>query len=103
TSIAQGQFTIAVTQNGWDGRSDQQPGILWIVDTKDKSSQLKTTLAELRKKWTENGKKMRTDKIRGVEFTTVIVDTQEIGKSLEKVLPGQKPPAQADEAKPAKK
>jgi hypothetical protein len=103
TSLARGQFTIAVTQNGWDGRSDQQPGILWIVDTKDKSAQLKTNLTELRKKWTESGKKMRTDKIRGVEFTTVIVDTQELGKSLEKVLPGQKPPPPADEPKLAKK
>src|ERR1044071_9734752 len=85
TSVAQGQFTVAVTQNGWDGRSDQPPGLLWIVDAKNKSAELKTNLAELRKKWTEEGKKMRTDKIRGVEFTTVIVDTQEFGKSLETV------------------
>ena len=102
TSVAQGQFTIAVTPNGWDGRSDRQPGIVWIVDARSKTSELKTNLAELRKKWTESGKKMRTEKIRGVEFTTVIVDSQELGKSLEKVLPGQKPPA-ADEEKPAKK
>lgn len=104
TSVAQGQFTVAVTQNGWDGRSDQPPGLLWIVDAKNKSAELKTNLAELRKKWTEEGKKMRADKIRGVEFTTVIVDTQEFGKSLEKVLPGQKPPRPgAEEPKPAKK
>jgi hypothetical protein len=102
TSVAQGQFTIAVTQNGWDGRSDKQPGIVWLVDTKDKSSQLKTNLADLRKKWTESGKKMRSDKIRDVEFTTVIVDTQEFGKSLEKIVPGQKPPAAKDEPKPKK-
>jgi len=102
TSLAGGQFTIAVTQNGWDGRSDQQPGILWIVDTKDKSPQLKTNLAELRKKWTEDGKKMRTDKIRGVEFTTVIV-TQELSKSLGQIVPGQKPAPEPDEPKPARK
>jgi hypothetical protein len=101
TSIAQGQFTIAVTQNGWDGRSDNDPGIIWIVDSRDKSSQLRTNLAELRKKWTESGKKMRSDKIRDVEFTTVVVE-QEIGKSLEKVVPGQNPPAVADESKPKK-
>lgn len=96
TSLAQGQFTIAVTQNGWDGRSDQQPGVVWLIDAKDKSSQLTTNLAELRKKWTESGKKMRADKIRGVDFTTVIVDAQEIGKSLQKLVPGQKAPAQDD-------
>src|SRR6185503_8514246 len=30
--LAQGQFTLAVVQNGWDARSDQQPGFIWIVD-----------------------------------------------------------------------
>jgi hypothetical protein len=102
TAVAQGQFTIAVTQNGWDGRSDNDPGILWIIDSRDKSSQLKTNLAELRKKWTESGKKMRSEKIREVEFTTVIVDSQELGKSLERVVPGQKPPSAAEDAKPRK-
>jgi hypothetical protein len=102
TSVAKGQFTIAVTQNGWDGRSDKDPGVVWIIDAKEKSSELKTNLADLRKKWTDSGKKMRTDKIRAVEFTTVIVDSEEFGKSLEKILPGQKPPPPPDEAKPKK-
>jgi hypothetical protein len=106
TSLAQGQFTIAVTPNGWDGRSDQQPGVLWIVDTKEKSPQLKTNLTELRRKWTESGKKMRTDRIRDAEFTTVIVDSQDLGKSLQKIVPGQKPPQPETppaEEKPARK
>ncbi len=98
--LARGQFTIAVLPNGWDGRSEKQPGLLWLIDTKENSSQLKTNLAELRKKWTDNGRKMRTDKIRDVEFTTVIVDAQEIGKSLQKITPGSKPGA-AEEPKPA--
>jgi len=102
TSVAQGQFTIAVTQNGWDGRSDKQPGIIWLIDSKEKSSELRTNLTDLRKKWTDSGKKMRSDKIRDVEFTTVIVDPQELGKSLDKVVPGQKPPPAADESKPKK-
>jgi hypothetical protein len=101
TSLAQGQFTLAVTPNGWDGRSEQQPGLLWLVDVGDKSPQLKTNLTELRRKWTERGKKMRTDRLRDVEFTTVIVDAQDLGKSLQKVVPGQKPPAPSDE-KPKK-
>ncbi|HUR57446.1 MAG TPA: hypothetical protein VM029_07040 [Opitutaceae bacterium] len=103
TSLAQGQFTLAVVPNGWDGRSDKQPGLVWIVDTKEKSSQLKTNLTELRKKWTDAGKKIRADKIRDVEFTTVIVDPAEFNKSLEKIVPGQKPPpAAGEEPKPKK-
>ena len=89
--LARGQFTIAVVPNGWDGRSEKQPGLLWLIDTAENSSQLKTNLAELHKKWTDSGRKMRTDKIRDVEFTTVIVDAQEIGKSLQKITPGPKP------------
>ena len=98
TSLARGQFTIAVVPNGWDGRSEKQPGVLWLVDVKENSSQLKTNLAELRKKWVESGRKMRMDRIRDVEFTTVIVDAQEVGKSLQKVVPGQKPAAEDPKA-----
>ena len=58
-------------------------------------------IAELHRKWTDDGRKMRTEKIRGVDFTTVIVDAQEIGKSLQKVMPGSKPAA-PEEPKPAK-
>lgn len=101
TSVAQGQFTIAVTQNGWDGRSDNDPGLVWIVDSGEKSVQLQTNLAGLRKKWTDGGKKIRSQRIRDVEFTTVAVE-QELGKSLEKVVPGPKPPAGGDETRPKK-
>ncbi len=100
-NLARGQFTLAVVPNGWDGRSDKQPGILWLIDTRENSSQLKTNLAELHRKWTDSGRKMRTEKIRGLEFTVVIVDAQEIGKSLQKVVPGPKPAA-PEEPQPAK-
>jgi hypothetical protein len=89
-NLARGQFTLGVVPNGWDGRSERQPGVLWLIDVKENSSQLKTNLADLRKKWTENGRKMRTERIRDVEFTVVIVDAQEIGKSLQKLTPGPK-------------
>ncbi len=94
--LARGQFTIAVVPNGWDGRSEKTPGVVWLIDTKENSSQLKTNLVELRRKWTDSGRRIRTDKIRDVEFTTVVVDAQEIGKSLQKVVPGQKAAALAD-------
>ena len=91
-NLARGQFTLAVVPNGWDGRSENQPGLLWLLDVKENRAQLQTNLTELRRKWTESGRKMHTDKIRDVEFTTVIVDAQEIGKSLQKITPGPKPP-----------
>jgi len=103
TSLAQGQLTVAVTPNGWDGRSEAEPGVLWLIDTKDKSSQLKTNLAELHRKWTDAGRKVRTEKIRDAEFTTVIVDTDEFSKSLAKIFPGARPPAPAGDPAKAKK
>lgn len=97
-NLARGQFTLGVVPNGWDGRSEQQPGVLWIIDVRENGGQLSTNLTELRKKWSENGRKMRTEKIRDVEFTVVIVDALEIGKSLQQITPGPRaaapPPAE---------
>ena len=98
SSLARGQFTLGVVPNGWDGRSERQPGLLWLMDAKENSSQFRTNLAGLRKKWTESGRKMRTEKIRDVEFTVVIVDAQEIVKTLPQLTPGPKTQGAADEA-----
>src|SRR5438477_12935158 len=48
TDLPQGQVTFALTQNGWEGKKEQSMGLLLLLDTKDKSAQLKTNLAELR-------------------------------------------------------
>ena len=100
--LAQGQFTLAVVQNGWDARSDQQPGFIWIVDAQEKSAQLATNLAALRKKWADEGKKMRPEKIREVEFTTVTVDPK-VTQPLRDAVPGPKTPPAPDGDKPAAK
>src|SRR5882757_1256362 len=48
TSLPQGQVTFALTQ--LRGK-EEELGILFLVDTKSKSGQLKTNLTNLRKKW----------------------------------------------------
>ena len=53
--LPQGQFTFALTQNGWNGTNDANPGLLLLLDAKDKSGLLKTNLAALRKKWAAGG------------------------------------------------
>lgn len=102
--LAQGQFTLAVSQNGWQGKEEQLPAWLLLVDAGDKSSQLKTNLADLRKKWTDAGRKMKTDKIRDLEFTTLLVSGDDLGKTLEKSLGGakDKPAPDGEEKKPAR-
>lgn len=85
--LAQGQLTWAVTRNDWEGKSDPSPGFLLLMDAKDKSDTLKTTLTELKKKWVDNGKQIKTEKIRDVEFTTLIFSSDDLSKTLDKAFP----------------
>lgn len=66
--LLQGQVTFAITQNGLQSASDQDTGRLLLIDTKDKHEALKNHLAELRKKWIDSGKPLKTEKIRDSEF-----------------------------------
>ena len=97
--LAQGQITFAVTQNGWQGKTNQSPGWILLIDTKERSSALKTNLTNLKKKWVDSGKQIKTDKLRDIEFTTLITTTEDISKILEKVFPRSKE-ADPDEVKP---
>jgi hypothetical protein len=96
--IAQGQATLAIVQNGWQGKKEPEPAWLLLIDARDKGGQLKTNLAEVRKKWTDAGKKSKTDKIRDVEFTTFILSDADLAKTL-----GEKPDKsdKSDEKPPA--
>ena len=90
TDLAQGQITFALTQSEWDGTPGKLPGFLLLVDSKEKSDSLKSTLGTLRKKWIDSGKQIRTDKIRDIEFTTFVFKSDELGKTLDKALPKDK-------------
>ncbi len=65
TSLAQGQVTIAITQNGRKPGEDRPLGILFLVDTKDKAGQLRSRLQKLRRKWIDSGKLGRVETVRG--------------------------------------
>lgn len=88
-SLLQGQVTLAITQNGWQGQKDQEPGLLLLVDAKDKSAQLKKNLADLRKKWVDGGKKLRTEKVRDIEFMILPLSSNDVPKTVGKLLPKQ--------------
>ena len=84
--LPQGQFTFAITQNGWQGSSDPLPAALLLLDTKGRSSQLKTNLADLRRKWVDAGKTIKSEKIRDLEFTTYLLSDKDVPPSLKKIL-----------------
>ena len=86
-ALPQGQFTLAVTVNGSNGHDDIPPGIVALLDAREKSSQLKTNLAALVKKWTDAGRTLRTEKINGLAFTVVPLNSNDFSSILPKKTP----------------
>ena len=84
TGLPQGQLTFAIVQDGWQGSpgDTKTPAMVLLVDTKDKSAQLKSNLADLRKKWVDAGKTVKTEKIRDVEFSAITLSANDLPKSL---------------------
>jgi hypothetical protein len=89
SALLQGQVTFAVTQDGWQGaeENDGEPAFLFLLDAKDNGGLLKTNLTELRKKWSDAGKPIRTEKIRDVEFIVVSLNTNDTPKTLRQFFP----------------
>ena len=90
TNLPQGQITFALTQNGWPMVEGSRLGILFLLDTRDKNAQLTKTLADLRKKWVDASKTLRTEKIRNIEFAVLPVSDKDIPKTLQKYMGGNK-------------
>jgi hypothetical protein len=85
--LLQGQLTLAVTRNAWQGEAGQALGLLLLLDTKDKSGELQTNLTELRKRWVDAGKIVRSEKIRDLEFSVVTLSSNDLPKTLRKLIP----------------
>jgi hypothetical protein len=85
--LAQGELAFAVTQDGWQGRTDAAPGFLLLLDTRAQSDQLKKLLAALRQQWVDSGKTVQTEKIRDVEFSVVELSSNNVPKSLKRFFP----------------
>ena len=71
TSLPRGQVTLALVRGDWNGAPGQTPAWVLVADTRDQAGELATRLGELRRKWTEAGKPLKTSTLRGVEFTTI--------------------------------
>ncbi|HEX3797590.1 MAG TPA: hypothetical protein VH413_02720 [Verrucomicrobiae bacterium] len=107
TNLPQGQITLAMVQNGTPGKEGWVPAFLFLMDTKDKSSQLKTNLADLKKKWVDAGKTIKTETIREVDFSAITLSSADIPKTLKKpdapLPPGVPPPMENTDLKKAPK
>jgi hypothetical protein len=83
--LLQGQVTIAVLPPK-EGTSEFASFLL-MLDSKDKSDLLTAKLAEFKKKWTESGKEIRTEKIRDTEFSTIAFSKADVEAVLQKAFP----------------
>ncbi len=90
-SLPQGLLTLAITQEGWDGQDDHPLGLLFLLDAKDKQSLLRKDLAELRQKWRDAGKPLRSEKIRNVEFSVCPLASNSVPQALAKFFPRHQP------------
>ena len=93
SALLQGQFTLAVTQDGWQGteKNDGEPAFLFLLDAREQGDLLKKNLADLRRKWAEAGKPIRTEKIRDVDFAIVSLNTNDMPKTLRQFFPQRQP------------
>ncbi len=100
--LAQGQLTLAWFAPQGEVKEGQPVPFVFLLDAGDKAELLKKRLEELRKKWTDSGKQIKPEKIRGVEFATLTFTSAELEKSLEKIFPSKGDKSDDDaKAKPA--
>jgi len=90
-NLPQGQFALALTQNGWNGSNDVNPGVLLLLDTKNKSNLLSTNLANLRQKWVAAGKPLQTETRHGISFSVVTLSSNDVPEVLTKIFPTSQP------------
>ena len=85
--LLQGQVTLALTTPK-EG-SNELLDVLLLIDTKDKGEVLTKKLSELRKKWTDSGKTVQTEKIRDIEFSSIAFTGKDVDALLKKAFPGE--------------
>ena len=83
-----GQITFAVVGPGAAEGTNPTPRLVLIIDAKGKSNELRSVLDSVKKQWIASGNRLRNDPVRGVEFSTFFVGTQDFGSALRMVLPG---------------
>ena len=81
SGLFQGQITFALRQIAATSGDSGEAGVLLLVDAREKTDQLRQNLADLRKKWLDAGKTMRTEKIHDLEFSILGLSSNEIGRA----------------------
>ncbi len=86
--LIQGQLTLALIRNEEDDDREPAPGFAFVIDARDRHEQLTTNLTTLRRQWLDKGKSIRTENVRGVEFSVITLSTNDMPDTLRKFMPG---------------
>lgn len=86
TALVGGQVTFAII-GASPGEGTNGNRLALILDVREKTNELKTMLDGLKQQWIASGKRIRNDVVRGVEFSTFFVGTEQFGSALRMVLP----------------
>jgi hypothetical protein len=86
-SLLQGQVTFALIPSGQEEKGSQSIAKLLLIDTRERSDQLKTHLATLRNKWIDGGKTIRMESVRGFDFSTVSVSSNDVPRTFRRLFP----------------
>lgn len=79
--LLQGQVTVALLGTDSIGTEKSSPGMLAMIDTRDKSDQLAKILADLRTRLADSEQKLRGHRLRDIEFTKLTIDLSKLGPS----------------------
>jgi hypothetical protein len=69
--LVQGQLTLAAVPDGASGQPGALPGLVLLLDAREKSELLSATLEKIRTQLRQSNRSVRTDRLRNVEFTTL--------------------------------
>lgn len=94
--LAQGQCTLALTRNGWPAQPGASPGLVLLLDTRNRAPRLKELLANVRDKVASGGTPVKTASLDGTEFLVLSPPTPKSAKSDD----SQSPDAQGGESEP---
>ena len=83
--LAQGQITFAIVPVDHPATNEDRYAAVLLLDAKDHAPQLATNLTALQKKWIDAGKTLKTEKIREIQFATLMLSSEDL--SLQKLLP----------------
>ncbi len=92
--LLQGQVTLAIIRDGWQGEGDIPPAVLLLIDAQGKAAALRKHLAGFRQQWTAAGKPLRTERIRDVEFIAITPSSNDVPATVRKLLPAKSSPVE---------